>query len=86
MSTLNYIKKCASLVRKREDFSSSCSSGFGQWLLANLLALFTGISWWQQVVGRISGSVMRHLGFPTRRMMAQKDAPYPPYVLRCLFM
>ncbi len=33
-------------VRRLEDFSSGCSSGFGlgQWLIAGILAIFTGIS------------------------------------------
>ncbi|MDM8559109.1 right-handed parallel beta-helix repeat-containing protein [Candidatus Parabeggiatoa sp. HSG14] len=33
-------------VRRLEDFSSDCSSGFrlGQWLIAGILAIFTGIS------------------------------------------
>ncbi|MDM8563510.1 hypothetical protein QUF54_09170, partial [Candidatus Marithioploca araucensis] len=33
-------------VRRLEDFSSACSSGFrlGQWLIAGILAIFSGIS------------------------------------------
>ena len=33
-------------VRRMEDFSSGCSSGFrlGQWLIAGIFAIFTGIS------------------------------------------
>ncbi len=35
--------------------------------------------------GRISDSVMRHLGIPSWRMTAQKDAPYPPYACSAHF-
>jgi hypothetical protein len=33
-------------VQRREDFSSRCSSGFrlGQWLIAGILVILTGIS------------------------------------------
>jgi hypothetical protein len=55
-------------VRRLEDFSAGCSSGFrlGQWLIAGILAIFTGISRLLPVTRCLSITISKSLrGVPT---------------------